>query len=187
MFTVYENLLPKHLFNGLHDRLCREPGWKYDNASDKSKESENKLVFWLKDLMNDELFTKVLFEKICEVTETKFTLLRVYANGQTYGLSGDLHYDDSRLNAHTFLYYTNPKWMVQWGGSTIFTEITNPIQNKLTAATLKGDTSKSEVQQFSPKPNAGLFYKSNITHAGLEPTRHCKELRITVSYKLLLE
>ncbi len=187
MFTVYENLLPKHIFDNLHDRLCDEPGWKFDNKSDKSKENEYGLTFWYKELKDDELFAKTLFEKICEITDKKFTLLRVYANGQTYGLSGDLHFDDSRPDAYTFLYYTNPRWLLQWGGSTIFAEIPNPVQNKLTLPTMKGDISKANVEHFLPKPNTGLLYKSNVTHAGLEPTRHCKELRITVSYKLLLE
>jgi hypothetical protein len=187
MFTIYENLLSKDQFNGLHQRLCSEPGWQFSNISDKPKEDEIGFIFWYKDLMTDDLFTKVLFQKICDVTETKFKLLRVYANGQTYGLSGELHVDSSKSNAYTFLYYTNPNWHLHWGGSTVFTEIKNPIKNKLTLPNQKSDISISEVNHFLPKPNAGIFYKSNITHAGLEPTRHCKELRITVSYKLLLE
>jgi len=187
MFTVYEKLLTKELFHKLHERLCDEPGWKFGLVSDSENVTENSLRIWAKDLFNDKVFTDILFEKICDLTKLNFEMLRVYANGQTYGLSGDLHIDEERDNHYTFLYYTNPKWLAEWGGYTIFTEMSNKIQDKLTSSNLKNNTETINTKIFIPKPNTGILYKSNVTHAGLEPTRHCKELRITVAYKLKLK
>ena len=33
-------------------------------------------------------------------------------------------------------------------------------------------------------PNTGVIFKSNIPHAGLEPTRHFTYVRMTVAFKL---
>ena len=188
MFTSYNNLLSEDVFKDLHTRLCLDPGWIFANESRSSEyKTETSSTFWIKYLNNDDFFTKTLFNKICEVTGMNFKILRVYANGTTHGLGGDLHTDDTKPDTYTFLYYTNPKWFAEWGGATIFCQYTNTIRHKLTPGyAYTGDTSSANVEAFFPKPNTGLLYKSNVVHTNLEPTRHCKELRITVSYKLIL-
>ena len=55
--------------------------------------------FWYMELINDEFFTNYFFDKIQKITNTKFELDRVYANGQTYGLPGSYHTD--RSEEHT--------------------------------------------------------------------------------------
>lgn len=190
MFTAYENLLPSNLFENLHSSLCTREKWKFDLLSGPRGtivyQGESDITFWSLSLNDDELFTKTLFEKICQVTGKKFEILRVYANGQTYGLCGDIHQDSPYKDEYTFLYYVNPIWNVKWGGATLFCEMKDPIQNKLKHFQYKGDTLHNNVMSYYPKPNTGVLYQSAVAHMGTEPTRHFKDLRITVSYKLKL-
>ena len=132
---------------------------------------ETGIRFWHMDLMNDEFFTKTMFDKICKDTEQDWHLARVYANGQTHSLCGHMHQDvvDSPPGKYyTLLYYTNPKWDPTWGGYTVFID-----------PETKGTFSRY------PTPNSMSFFDSSIAHCGLEPTRHCNDLRVTVAFKLV--
>lgn len=184
MFTIYHNVLPNYDMNKLYSRLRKKREWCFDLISDPN-DSKSKFTFWNLWLHNDSFFTETVFNRIQELTNKKFSLLRVYANGQTYGLPGNLHIDMKEEHAYTFLYYVNPVWHVTWGGETVFTEITNKIQNTLLKPHERGFTHVGNIHTVFPVPNMGLFYNSNVTHAGLEPTRHFTDLRITVAFKLI--
>jgi hypothetical protein len=162
MYQIYNDVL-----NNDEAKFCYEllrNGSKWSFAGDSFGEG---FTFWYYDLNDNEFFNKTFLNKIENLTNKKFKLERVYANGQTFGLSGNLHIDDDVENTYTFLYYVNPVWDIQWGGATVF---------------YKND---NEYTTFIPKPNAGLLFESNILHAGLEPTRHYRDLRITVAFKLI--
>jgi Rps23 Pro-64 3,4-dihydroxylase Tpa1-like proline 4-hydroxylase len=143
--------------------------WEFSGFSNTDK-TEPK--FWYMDLDNDSFFVDTMFSKICDVTGKKFALERVYANGQTHGLSGNLHQDQIGGNGeyHTFLYYPGPFWNPTWGGYTVFH---NPVD----------DTIYSQY----PTPNSAVLFNSEILHAGLEPTRHCTDLRVTIAFKMRLD
>ena len=144
--------------------------WKFSGASNDSNNDE--LNFWFMDLSSNKFFTETMFEKVKSLSGLNVSMDRVYANGQTHGLSGSLHQDVVNGNGKyfTFLYYVGPFWNPTWGGSTVFH---NP----------ENDTIYTQY----PTPNGGLLFDSEIWHAGIEPTRHCKELRVTIAYKLRLE
>jgi len=123
-------------------------------------------TFWYKNLIDSSFFNTFFFDVITNLTKKKFVIDRLYANGQSYGQSGYLHKDSEKEECWTFLYYANPKWSIDWGGSTVF---------------YKNET---EYDQALFIPNTGVIFKSNILHAGLEPTRHFKDVRMTVAFKL---
>ena len=120
-------------------------------------------------IRDSSFFTDFSLRRLELLTNTEFELDRVYANGQTHGLSGDLHQDviGGDDSYKTFLYYVGPTWQPEWGGSTVFYD-------------------KQTGSMFSnyPQPNTGVLFNSNIFHQGQEPTRQCKELRVTVAWKL---
>lgn len=183
MFTIYHNVLPNVSMEELYHSLRKRREWCFDLKSDAYKLEEN-FTFWNLWLHEDKFFTETVFKRIQELTNKKFNLLSVYANGQTYGLPGNLHVDMKEEHSYTFLWYINPIWKITWGGETVFSEIPNKIHNKLLKPYDRGFTHVSNIKTVFPVPNMGLFYNSTVTHAGLEPTRHFKDLRITVAFKL---
>jgi hypothetical protein len=165
MFQTFDNVIPESDFNDEYMILKTGSGWRF--VGNSVTDNEN-IPFWYYDLNDRSFYTSFLFNEIQKITGQKFELKTVYANGQTYGLCGDIHIDDHHEQARTFLIYMNPMWDVRWGGATVL-YYDNTIYTNM------------------PKPNSGILFKSNIPHYGSEPTRHCKELRITVAFKLMLK
>ena len=129
--------------------------------------TEDGFRFWFMNLTQDNFFTEHMLNKIKIITKKNFEIIRVYANGQTYGLSGSYHQDEN-CNGDiykTFLYYVNPNWKSEWGGSTLFKQ-----------------DEEIYIQPFIS--NHAILFDSTLYHVGLEPTRHCKDLRVTVAFKL---
>lgn len=140
--------------------------WQFDGYTN----SQDSVKFWYMDLNDDEFFTSTLLDRVRQNTGVDWQLDTAYANGQTHGLSGELHQDVIGAEPdqyYTFLYYANPEWHPTWGGTTVFT---NPEDG-------------ATVVKY-PTPNSGVLFDSTVWHAGLEPTRHCKTLRVTVALKL---
>lgn len=164
MYELYTDVFEPDVFHQCYEKLNSSSGWKYAGFSN----DVSPIRFWFHDLNNDPTYTVYGLARINKLTGRQFKIDRVYANGQTHGLSGDLHQDHTEPNKYTFLMYMNPEWKVTWGGTTVF---------------YIDDNHSTGVM---PKPNCGVLFPSNIWHAGLEPTRHCHELRITVAYKLEL-
>jgi hypothetical protein len=163
--SVYNFLTVEQWFQAV-SKTYGAAGWRFGGNS----VDDQGFKFWHLDLINDEFFTKTMFEKICQDTDQDWDLHRVYANGQTYGLCGDLHEDVTNVEPgkyYTLLYYANPKWENNWGGYTVFI-----------------DPATGGTFSRYPTPNSMAFFDSTITHAGLEPTRHCTDIRVTVAFKL---
>jgi len=164
MFEVFDNVMPREHFEDEYMILKTGTGWSFRGVS---VEKDN-IGFWYYDLMERPFYTSFMFNEIQRITGKQFELKNVYANGQTYGLCGDMHIDDQRDGARTFLIYMNPVWDARWGGNTVLYK-------------------DNKVHNYVPVPNTAIMFNSNIPHYGSEPTRHCKELRITVAFKLMLK
>ena len=142
--------------------------WEFKGYSNATG---NGYTFWYMDLDEDTFFTKKFLSRINQLTGKKFELERVYANGQTYGFPGDLHTDvpaDTYAAElyQTFVYYVNPVWDIRWGGQTIV------LQQDGTADTVMYNH------------NTAAIFPSILKHFSSEPSRHCKDLRVTVAFKL---
>lgn len=144
-------------------RVLDSSNWQYGQYSHKNKDTHKK--FWMMNLMDSEFFTVHCLNKISSLIGTNLSLIRVYANGQTYGQDGYWHLDTENDDEYTFLYYANPEWKVTWGGETVF-NINNTIVS------------------FVPKPNSGLLFPGNIFHFAKSPSRDYYDLRTTVAFKV---
>jgi hypothetical protein len=163
VFTLYERIMSYEEHQREWENLKKSSNWGLLQTS--VKESKE-IPFWIQYLDQNKFYTETLFERIKSITGVSGDLDIVYANGQTYGLCGDLHKDGySKGVGKTFILYMNPTWNVTWGGSTVFYK--------------DGNVYTSEY-----KPNCGILFDGSIDHAGLEPTRHCEEMRITVAFKI---
>jgi hypothetical protein len=167
LYYRFRGVLSKKQFEFCHRTLFYTQAWRYEGTS-VTKEGESDYNFWFMDLTHHTFFTETFLEKIQELTEQKFKLLRVYANGHTVGLPGSLHKDGEESDDFTFLYYANPEWNVTWNGGTVFYETQN----------------KYEVAEVIP--NSGVIFKGNTLHGALDISRKCKLLRVTVAFKLKL-
>lgn len=166
MITQYANFLTPDEFQKAVDLTRFSGNWKFSQSSNE----EDSLTFWYLELTQDPFFSDYLMNKIRLVTGQDFKLDRVYANGQTHGLCGNIHRDRQVCEDgeyRTFLIYTHPEWYLAWGGSTIIYD------------------ERTKLETFiPPKPNHAVMFDSKMPHIGLEPTRHCKQLRTSVAFKL---
>jgi hypothetical protein len=163
---IYRNFLTDQEQSYVIAKTLRGNTWELGGHS-----VDDGFYFWLMNLLQDVFFTEHMLNKIKIITGKNFAIERVYANGQTYGLSGSYHQDETNLNTNnkniykTFLYYVNPNWKSEWGGSTLFKQ-----------------DEEVYIQPFIS--NNAILFDSTIYHVGLEPTRHFKGLRVTVAFKL---
>lgn len=168
MIHQYATFLPPDEFARAIELTRWSANWKFSQSSN----DDDGLTFWYLDLNSTPFFTDIVANRIREVTGLDFIVDRVYANGQTHGLCGSVHRDRQVCEEgeyRTFLLYTHPEWDLSWGGSTVFYD----------------EQSKQETLVL-PKPNHAVLFDSKMPHMGYEPTRHCKELRVSVAFKLTL-
>ena len=162
--------------------------WKYGEKSIKSMMKEA-LPHWTKyffmdqtrngvnmdDVVFDDQCIQKLYEKIkIDIEEynlgSECKLLRCYANGHTCGNDANIHYDDSRDDTITYIFYPIKGWNVDWGGETIFWDRTN----------------REIIQSVIPKPNRMLIFSSKLWHGARPVSRYCSILRITLMFKFIL-
>lgn len=163
--NIFENVFTEIEIQEIQQQL-KSATWQYGQYSNKTTEIHKK--FWFMDLMSNDFFTTHCFNKICSLLQGNWSLLRTYANGQTYGQDGYWHLDSENPNEFTFLYYANPDWKVTWNGETVFNTNNNIIS-------------------FVPKPNAALFFPGNIFHYAKSPSRDFYDLRTTIAFKIKIE
>lgn len=157
---LYTDLLPWPEFCDESANLTARE-WKY-----VCKTPDQRVKYLNIDLSDNKFYTEYMLGIINARSGKNFKIHRVYANGQFHSQNGILHIDDICEEAWTFIQYMNDEWYVTWGGSTVFFE-------------------EGVCSSITPIPNAGILFKSNILHGGLEPTRDATEMRMTVAYKLL--
>lgn len=160
----YYNLLPTEMWIEAVKKTFYSARWQFGGFS----HAPDAIKFWYMDLQEDDFFVHRMFEHIVQVTGVQWKLDQVYANGQTTGLCGDIHRDVENAPVDkywTFLYYANPEWQPTWGGQTVFT------------------TDQGIIMRY-PTPNSAVLFDSTVPHAGCEPTRHCRDLRVTIAFKL---
>jgi SM-20-related protein len=164
ILEVIDSLAPSALFEEAC-RLAQLPGWYFGNASNPNGEHR----FWKMDLDASPLFQEIWEQARprCEALAGRaLKVIRVYANGHTYGLGGQEHLDDTRPGTYTLLYYPMAEWRPAWQGETVWLD--------------GSDISHA----ILPQPNRAVFFDSRIWHAGRPPARSFHGLRVTVAWKL---
>ncbi len=151
-----------------------EANWHF-NASSK-KTNPISTTFWYSNLEDDKFFTETLKQKIEKITNKKFKIDRVYANGQTFGQDGTYHKDNDSNSPHiyTFCLYTNPlvteETAEHMGGDIVF---------KLTE-----ENNMDNIISIESHYNRAVFFPSNYLHKGMAYNRYCKSLRVSIAWKL---
>ncbi|MBK6660709.1 MAG: 2OG-Fe(II) oxygenase [Proteobacteria bacterium] len=166
--SAMPSLLPSLLPATLHEALwtlVQRPCWLFGNVSTPG----GSLPFWKMDLDGEALIDEAWrhAQPLCEgLAQRPLRIVRVYANGHTFGQGGQAHKDDLREGTYTLLYYPMPEWRREWEGETVFYERDDVLRAWL------------------PAPNRALFFDSRIEHAGRPPSRAFGGLRVTIAFKL---
>ena len=171
----YENVLTQQQFEAVEAYL-KTSNWGLHTSDHLAKHK----MFWsLMRLEEFELFNTEILNVIEQLTETRFELIRCYANAQTILLDGHEHMDGAEENDFTFLIYMNRIWKYEWGGETMFFDryydmkTQSPVQLS------------SKYKLYLPFPNNGLFFPGRIYHYGRAPGRDFYGVRYSLAFKLL--
>jgi hypothetical protein len=149
-------------------KIIKTNNWKWGHTS--VTDYEMSTPFWSMDLINDEYFTVYLKSIIEKYFSKKFKLIRVYANGQTFGQDGTYHLDDTEKNRFTFVLYISEiaKDFLETVGGNIYFKIPNE---------------KYKIC-FEPVTNRGILFPSNYLHKANSFSRYVMNLRICVAWKM---
>ncbi len=159
---------------------CQSPNWYFGYLPNGT---DNSAQFWRMDLKGNKaasVFWNDVRPKCEELVGKPLEVIRQYANGHTYGLGGQPHCDDSKEGTYTLLYFPMQEWAPDWDGETVFYKGGHG-----------GDSPQfvnwegfERTQIIRPLPNRAILFDARLAHEGRAPSRHCRELRVTVAYKL---
>jgi hypothetical protein len=161
MFTQYFNILNDIEFDYIVNTI-KKSKWMYGRKSNES----DVMKFWEMDLNNNDFLKNVFLPKIETLTNTKFSVIQIVANGQTFGQEGSWHSDSSALDDYTFVFYTNVCDDISLVGETYFKD----NQNNISIVT--------------PTPNSGIYFSSSTIHKGCAPKMEFNDIRTTIAFKL---
>jgi hypothetical protein len=160
MIHRYFDFLSQEKYNQL-TKLIDEFRWTYAGFSTTNTNANR---FWYCELMGHPFFTDWL-EEIQKLTNKKFKIDRLYANGQTLGQDGSWHNDSFEETGYTFLYYFNDTQDISTIGETYFMVDGEPIA-------------------VSPTPNSAIIFPHKFLHKGMAPRKEYNTLRVTIAIKL---
>jgi len=164
---VIDNFLKQDELNQATE-IIKTNNWYWGHESNKSFTYET--PFWSMPLTHIDFFSIHIKEIIEKYFGKKFRLLRVYANGQTFGQDSTFHQDSTEENHYTFCLYLcniDEKFVDTAGGY---------IQFKLPELNYK--------VCFEPTLNRGIFFPSNYFHKATAFNRYIMELRVCIAWKL---
>lgn len=148
--------------------IIQSKKWKFGHKSLHQDNSET--PFWSTDLMEEPYFTDYVKELIEKQFQKKFEIVRIYANGQTFGQDGTYHVDDNGTDKYTFCLYLSEieKRDVEVAGGHIY---------------FKFPDKKYQIC-YEPILNRGIFFPSNYRHKATSFSRYIMAMRICVTWKL---
>jgi hypothetical protein len=164
MYTQYFDILSEVEYSTCKE-IIDNSLWQYGHLSNPNSSYK----FWMiPKLYENYFFNTTFIKKIENITNNKFQIHRIYANGHSFGQEGDWHRDSKLEDDWTFLYYFNE------GDPTIIGE------------TYFKDKDDNITDIAKPIYNSGILFKSDITHKGSSPKITFTDLRITIAFKLKL-
>lgn len=166
IFKTFKDILTPAEHKQCMDYLNQRK-WSFDNSGD----DKFPLCWSMWDLEEHGFFSTQFLQRIEELMECRYDALRIYANGQSYGLDGEFHTDSNFSYEHTFLYYPtqlDPLEVYEYGGETQFVQ------------------DDGQIHHVYPFTNTGVCFDGRIWHRGMGPNRFTRKLRMSIAFKLQL-
>lgn len=167
------NVLDSEQLHYVHSVLA-EDNWVYGETTDSSRGL--KIPFWGMELSYDIVFNEYILKRIQAFSNMKFSLLRVYANGQTHGQDGDFHIDSNNEKSYTFILYATDLSSEHKLDSIEYAQLQGYTEFLLPDGTIYG---------VPPVYNSGILFPSHLMHRGTSFNRLVKSLRVTIAWKLI--
>jgi len=165
---VFDNLLEKDFLKMITDMIRRKK-WEYGHVSNNKDDKSS--PFYVVELLNEPLLVHDVKQLIEEKCGKKFTINRVYANGQTFGQNGSYHKDDERDHTFTFCLYIHDIEDKDMADADGHLHIRIP--------------DKQFVASIEPYNNRGVLFPSNWLHKGCAFNRYFSNLRVCIAWKLI--
>ena len=162
--TIRENFINDEELEEVIDAINNRSSWKHGAVS-----GNGGVKFWYAEMIQEATIGKQILNKLEKMFSKKFKINRMYANGQTFGQDGSFHQDDQDDNAYTLLIYVShitEENVEHIGGFTHF----------------KRD---GKIINVEPYKKRGIFFKSNLFHRGMAPSRLYDLLRVTFAIKVV--
>ena len=164
---IYDQFLTSDELKICH-QITSEHRWEYGHTSGQIGIYT---PFWYMELIHNEFLKENIKHKIENITNKKFKVNRLYANGQTYGQNGSFHQDDTSEKSYTFCLYISPM------DENIIDNIEGYIQFKIPEI-------NPFIVELEPLCNRGILFPSNYFHRGNAFSRYVPNLRICIAWKL---
>jgi hypothetical protein len=174
---IYDDFL-NTLEMRLLEKILYSNNWSYNQCSVTGNGlSANK--FWYMEFMNNETILNFIQKKIEDTIQENIKIVKLYANGQTFGSNGSYHRDDeinsSIYNSgklYTLCIYFNDikKQLLQYAGGDLQIKIPD----------------KKFSISIEPLNGRGVIFPSNYLHKGNAFDRNFLDLRISLACKFLL-
>ncbi len=154
-------------------KIINDGKWSFGQRSNSNDKNKLSTQFFYMELEDNEFFRIYLKEKIETKLGMKFILDRVYANGQTFGLDGCYHQDNTESGTFTFCLYITPvpKELIEEVGGNILFKI--PSIEHFTLG-------------LEPLYNRAVYFPSTFFHKGTSFNRFIKNMRISIAWKFRL-
>ena len=166
---IYDDFLSENEIQNCK-KIISDNKWIFGHTSNTIDIS---IPFWYMDLFDNKFLNEVITAKIENITNKKFKINRLYANGQTYGQDGSFHQDDISETSYTFCLY--------------FTEFSNELIDLIGGnIQFKIPNLKDFIININPLFNRGILFPSYYFHRGTSFTRYVPDLRICIAWKLTL-
>lgn len=162
---VHDNFISKDECSHIME-LIEDIPWFFGKTTFKhAKNNDFEYMFWMKSIHNKSYFSNYIFQRIQNLLQMKFRVLRIYVNGQNYGQDGQFHTDDDREKTYTAIMYLSD-CDSDFGGFTQF-----KISNNITC--------------IEPLFGRLIVFRSDVVHRALAPFRAGgHQLRLVLVYKL---
>jgi len=171
---VFEEALPINMFVGLYDDLDpkRNNDWRLCNISNPHNKTSH--TSWqVNDCRQRLAYTKVgsylkyqvdkYYHSVFPDRHPRFSLVRTYTNGQTFGQLSEFHVDYFDDTYYTVILFTNLEWDTNWGGEFTVRD------------------SQGKYHLFPYIPNQAVLVPSNWSHNGSAPNSKTDALRTTLA------
>ena len=150
-------------------KIISTSNWEYGH--DSNSNSSINTPFWYMELITYDFFKIQIKNKIEKLMNKKFNVLRVYANGQTFGQDGCYHLDSTSEKDTTFCVYITPV------PSDSIKDLNGHILFRI-------PTLHNFIVGIEPLCNRAVSFPSLYYHRGTSFSRYFQNIRICIAFKL---